>query len=150
MAGVLWTAATAEVALANGAAKTILQVVAATNQRLKIKKIGVTIQGIAATDVPHLTRILRQTTAGTMTALTPKKVNNADTESLQVTAQHTATAEPTAGDVLISEHIHPQGGREWAFGPGEELIVPGGGRLGVEITGNAATYDCYVWILGEE
>lgn len=150
MAGVGWFAKSAEVATANGSAKTIVQVVAASNVRLKIKRITITFQGTANTDAPNLVRILRQTTAGTMSALTVVKKNNADTETLQVTALHTATVEPAAGDVILNEHVHAQGGREWTWPSDDPLIVPGGGRLGVEATGVGTTYDCYVNVEGEE
>src|SRR6187200_1914628 len=84
------------------AAKTLLQLVAAANHRFVVKEIAVSFAGTSATDPPVLIEVLRQTTAGTMTALSPVKANDADEETLQTTAQHTAIVEPTAGDILMA------------------------------------------------
>jgi hypothetical protein len=59
------------------------------------------------------------------------------TETIQTTASHTATAEPTAGDVLDAIEVHPQSGYEKIFPLGDEIIVPGGGRVGIECTAPA-------------
>ena len=115
------------------AAKTILQITAPTNQRLLIKKWGVFCKGIASTDSPIKVRLLRQTTAGTMTAHTPIALGLL-TETIQTTAEHTASAEPTAGSVLAQREVHPQSGYYEIFPFGEEIIVPGAGRLGIEVT----------------
>ena len=143
MSGVLFNANTGEVTTGTSA-KTIIQIVAASNHRVFIKCVDVSFKGIVVTDAPIYVRVLRQTTAGTMSALTPTKGNNADDETLQTTAQHTATAEPTAGDVLKSREIHPQmSGR---FGP---FWMPGGTKLGVEVTAGVST-SCVVSVEGEE
>lgn len=113
-------------------AKTVLQIVAPTNQRLKIKSWGIFCKGISATDAPLRVRLLRQTTAGTMSALTLVKRGIA-TETIQSSAQHTATAEPTAGDILAIREVHPQGGYYEILSPGDEIKVPGGGRVGIEV-----------------
>jgi len=81
---------------------------------------------------------MRQSTAGTMSALTPSKYNDSDDETLQTTAQHTASAEPTSGDILETQLIHPQG--RGVFGP---FTVKGGGRLGVVVTASVSV-DCVV------
>jgi hypothetical protein len=144
MSGVGFRINTAQV-VTGTAAKTIAQVVAAANHRIRIDHITVSFEGIAATDAPIQVRILRQTTAGTMTALTPVKDNSADDETLAVTAQHTATAEPTAGDVLVTQLVHPQTSRLF---PGP-FWIPGGGRLGVEVTAGVSV-DCVVSVKGDE
>jgi len=69
-----------------------------------------------------------------MSSLTLVKDNSSDDETLQTSGQHTASAEPTAGDVLLSEEVHPQTGFLWQAPFGGELIVPGGTRLGIEVT----------------
>jgi len=136
MAGLRWIAQTSEVALAAATAKTIVQVVAPTNQRLKIKRWGVFFDGISPTEAPVQVRLLRQSTAGTMSSLTPTKLGT-EGETVQATAQHTATAEPTAGDVLDVAEVHPQSGYEVIFPAGEEIEVGGGGRVGIECTAPA-------------
>ena len=148
MAGVRFAAVTAEVSTGTSV-KTIVQVVAASNHRILIDRATVTFQGTSTTDAPILVEMLRQSTAGTMSSLTPVKLNSADDETLQVTARHTAPAEPTAGDVLESFLVHPQGGKEWLAPFGRAIVVPGGGRLGVRVTAGVSV-DCVVSLHGEE
>lgn len=136
MAGILCVAQTTEVALAVATVKTVVQVVAPANQRLKVKKWGVSFDGISPTAEPVQVELLRQTTAGTMSALTPVKLV-AGSETVQATAQHTATAEPTAGDILDSVEVHPQGGYVEILPFNQEIEVPGGGRLGIRCTAPA-------------
>lgn len=143
MSGVGFRANTAQVATGTSA-KTILQIVAASNHRVVVNKIVVSFEGVTVTDAPIQVRVLRQSTAGTMSALT--LVKDGDTaETLEVSAQHTASAEPTAGDVLESQLVHPQSSRVFV-GP---YTIPGGGRLGVEVTA-AVGVDCVVSAYGEE
>lgn len=130
MAGIELVASPGEIS-SGTSAKTVLQIAAPTNQRLKIKAWGLMCKGIAATDAPLRVRLLRQTTSGTMTSLTLIKRNIA-TETIQSTASHTATAEPTAGDVLAVREVHPQSGYYESF-LGNEISVPGGGRVGIEV-----------------
>lgn len=137
MASIRCSAVTAEVAL-DTAAKTVLQVVAATNQRVKVTRWGVFFDGVSSTDAPVLVQLLRQTTAGTMSSLTPVKEDNLGSESLQTTAQHTASVEPTDSDVIRRRNVHPQSGYLEIFPLGQELIIPGGGRLAVKCTAGAA------------
>lgn len=143
MAGVGFRLNTGEVTTGTSA-KTIAQLVAASNHRIYVRYIDVSFKGIVVTDAPIWCRVLRQSSAGTMSALTLTKDNDSDDETLQTTAQHTATAEPSAGDVVASGEVHPQTGRR--FGP---FWVKGGGRLGVEVTAGAST-SVIVSALGEE
>lgn len=101
------------------------------------------------TGTPIQVRVLIQTSAGTMSALTPAKWNAADDETLNVTAQHTATAEPTASTVKMIELVHPQTGFLWQAPFGFELPIVGGTRLGIEVTA-AADVDAVVRVIGEE
>lgn len=110
MAGLLFGAQTGAIATGTSA-KTLLQVVAATNVRVKVREWSISFAGTSNTATPIVVDILRQTSAGTMTALTLRKFNTNDDETLQTTAQHTATAEPTdGGDLPMKEHVHPQTG----------------------------------------
>lgn len=129
--------------------KTIVQVVAASNHAILIKEISISFAGTSNTATPILVKISRQTTAGTMSALTPVKDPDDSDETLQVTAQHTATAEPTAGDVLMEEYVHPQTGYTWQAPFGQAIKIGGGDRLGVNVTA-AADVNCTVRVVGEE
>lgn len=148
MAGIGFKCNTAEIATGTSA-KTLLQVVAASNHRITVNEWSISFKGTSNTASPILVEVLRQTTAGTMSALTPVKADSADDETLQTTAQHTATSEPTASDVLDRVLVHPQQGYTWVATPGKELVVPGGGRLGVRVTA-AADVNAVATIKGEE
>lgn len=134
MAGLIGIAQTAEIATGTSA-KTLLQLVAPANQRLKVREISISFKGVTSTDAPILVDILRQTDAGTMSALTINPDDAGYDETLQATAQHTATVEPTAGVVLLREEVHPQGGAFlWQARFAGERTVKGGTRLGVRVT----------------
>ena len=139
MAGIIASVVTGgtEIALVGATAKTVLQLTAPANQRLKILGFGVFFDGIVATAEPVEIRVLRQTTAGTATSVTPRMIS-AGSETLQATANKNASAEPTAGDELDVLQVHPQSGYEVMFPPGQELIIPGGGRIGIEVTAPVA------------
>lgn len=128
MSGVKFRATTAQITTGTSL-KTLLQLVAASNHRVTEVYFNIHFEGVTPTDAPIQVRILKQTTAGTMSALTLVKDNAGDTETLEVSAQHTATAEPTAGDVKQILLIHPQGGAR-EIGP---FVIPGGERLGLDV-----------------
>lgn len=136
MAGVFCAVTTAEIALGAATAKTVLQLIAPTNQRLRVRRYSVAFDGTSAAAEPVQVRLLRQTTAGTMTSLTPVKLS-AGSETVQATAQHTATSEPTAGDVLDAFECHPQSGFDVVLPADMTVEVPGGGRIAIECTAPA-------------
>lgn len=148
MAGLRFIAQTGEVALSAATAKTVLQIVAASNHRVRIKRWGVFFDGVSTTAEPVQVRLLRQTSAGTMSSLTPTKLGT-ESETLQTTAQHTATVEPSAGDTLDIAEVHPQTGYEVIFPAGEEIDVAGSGRVGIECTA-PATVNVRAKIIAEE
>lgn len=149
MAGVQFAAATGAISLVADTAKTALQVIAAANHRLEIHEWTVSFNGIVNTNEPVLVQIVRQTNSGTASSLTPKKMNTADDETLQVTASSDASAEPTSTDVLFSQLVHPQGGYTWQAPYRGNISVPGGTRLGIKLTAPDAL-SCVVGIRGEE
>ncbi len=128
-----------EVGLVAATAKTILQLVAAANTRVAVRGFSVSFDGTSGSAEPVQVDVLRQTGAGTGgSAATPVKEDGLGSETIQTTAQkNIATTEPTAGDVLRRYQIHPQTGAEFKFGLDEELIIPGGGRLGLRCTAPA-------------
>lgn len=136
MAGVRVAAVTAEISTGTSI-KTLIQIVAAANHRVLVKEISVSFKGTSNTAAPILVRVLKQTTAGTMSALTPVLIDDNADETVQTTAQHTATAEPTASSVKMTEEIHPQTGLIWQAPFGGELVIPGGQRLGIDVTAGA-------------
>ncbi len=137
MSAFLISLTTAEIALTAATAKTVLQAVAAANHRVRCLGWGVFFDGTSSSAEPVQVRLLRQTTAGTMSALTPTKLDDSLAETILTTAQHTATVEPTAGDVLDVIEVHPQQGYEIRYPMGQEPIIGGGDRLGIECTAPA-------------
>lgn len=148
MAGVRFKAVTPEVATGTSV-KTIAQLVAAANHAVLVEEVSVSFQGVTTTGEPIKVDVLRQTTGGNMDTLTPVKDPDDSDETLQVTARQAATGEPTAGDVLMSEFVHPQQGYTWTLGFGRQIKIGGGDRLGVRVTA-AADVGCIVRFVGEE
>lgn len=148
MAGVRFSLTSGEVN-SGTATLTVLQLVAASNHRVLVDEIGVSFQGTSATNAPVLVEVLRQSTAGTMSSWTPKKLDASDDETLGVTGQVNATAEPTAGEVLMTHLVHPQSGFTWQAPFGRQIHVGGGTRLGLRITATVAV-DCVARFVGEE
>ena len=97
MSAVRWTVNTGNVATTLSR-RTMLQVTAAANHRLKVTTVGIFFEGVSNTAKPIDVRILRQTDAGTPVATpTVQKLNPGDGETLQVSAGADYSAEPTAG-----------------------------------------------------
>ena len=149
MSAFIGTAQITEEALAAATAETLIQLVAASNHRVKVLRWGVFFDGTSATAEPVQIRLLRQTTAGTASSLTPVKLDDSIGETLQTTAQQDFTAEPTAGDVLESYEIHPQQGIMVIYPLGQEPIIGGGDRMGIEVTA-PATVNARSFIVFEE
>lgn len=138
MSAFLGIAQTAEVALSAATAKTVVQVTAPSNHRAKVIGWGVFFDGISPTEAPVQVTLSRQSTAGTMTSLTPVPLDDSLAETLQCTAQHTATVEPTTGATIDVIECHPQQGYEKMYPLGQEPIVGGGDRVGIICTAPAA------------
>lgn len=131
MSGILGFVQTTEIALSASVLRTVLQLAAPTNHRVKVLGWGVFFDGVNTSAEPAQVRVLRQTSAGTMTVATIVQLVPVP-ETTQTGAQHSATIEPTASDVLDIVECHPQQGYEVKFPMGQEIIIPGGGRLGID------------------
>ena len=139
MAGLRVTAEnSAAVALSAATVKTILQLNAPANQRLKLQRVGVFFDGSSTTAVPVLVRLIVATTAGTNTALTLNKKVSSDSETIQTTAGENASAEPTKTTLLDQWLVHPQQGLDLTYAFGQEHVIVGGGRVALDVTAPAA------------
>ena len=136
MSDIYGIAQTAEVALAAATAKTVVQLVAPANHRVKVLGWGVFFDGTSVTAEPVQVTVSRQTTAGTASALTPVQTRPV-AETIQCTAQHTATVEPTTTDTIETIEVHPQSGYEVRYPLGQEIVIGGGGRVGIICTAPA-------------
>lgn len=137
MAGVPFKVQTGPIST-NATTKTLMQVVAAANHGVLVNEISISFDGITNNSTPIRVDIVRQSTAGTMTSLTPVKDPDDTDETLQTTAQKDCTGtEPTAGDILMSELVHPQTGFIWQAPFGRQIKIGGGDRLGVRTVAGA-------------
>jgi hypothetical protein len=150
MSGVRFIAQnTADVALSAATAKTVIQLNAATNQRVKVQRVGIFFNGASTTAVPVLVRLIVATTPGTATALTLNKLLSVDTETIQTTATENSSAEPTKTTVLDEWLIHPQQGIDLTLAMAQEHWVIGGTRVALEVTAPAVV-SCRAKLLCEE
>ncbi len=122
------------------AVKTLIQLLAATNVKVRVKEISLSFNGTSNTATPILCEVVRQTSAGTLTNTTTLRAWDDDlVETLQTTCKDTATAEPTdSGAVPVAEYIHPQQGWTWQARWSDEILTKGAGRLGVRVTAAAS------------
>lgn len=126
-----------DVALVAATAKTVVQLVAATNVRVAIQTITVSFDGTSNTAEPVTVIVRRQTTAGTATARAPLKKDDDIATALSSTGQENFTAEPTDSDILLTYLVHPQAGVQYPLPLPGELIIGSGDRIGVKMTAPA-------------
>jgi hypothetical protein len=145
MARLLGSARSTGISLGAATVETCIQLVAATNHRVALVGYGIGGRGTSNTDTPGVIDILRQTTAGTASALTVYKLDDSIADSLVTTAQETFTAEPTAGDILRTHTVHPQAALDVRDAYSREIIIGGSDRLGLRATyAQAQTVDAYM------
>ena len=127
-------ATTSEVALSAATAKTVLQIATPTTHECRLVRLYFGFDGQAVVNEPIVVVLATQTGAGTMTALTPVTPDRRRSPVLYVTAQHTATVEPTTGTVLDRWNVHPQTDREPLILPGHEVVIGASQFLGLICT----------------
>lgn len=120
---------------------TALRLTAPANQRVRIKRVHVSFDGVNANAVPVPLTFYRGSTGGTWTASppTPRLVREGLPETVQTTVQWKATAEPTYGTSLGTRYVPPYGG--WIDLDAallEELEMKGGGVLDFTFAAAAA------------
>lgn len=145
-------ATTAEVALTTGT-KTILQIGTNANQRISIKGMGISFDGVSSTAGVPLVELCTQTT-GTQsgTAATATKTRMGTSEAVQTTGLFNFSAEPTLVAILRPVNVVAQTGYERVFTQEEEIEVSGGTRVGLRVTGYAGStaVNCNAWLEVEE
>lgn len=150
MAGVRFKARTNPIATGTSA-KTLLQIVAASNHGVVIDEWSISFAGTSNTATPIRVDVVRQTDAGTMGTSASTIVKDPDDtdETLQTTRQDTSSSEPTTTDILFTEHVHPQTGYTWQAPFGRGIKIGGGDRLGIRVTA-AADVNAVCRVAGEE
>lgn len=131
--------------------ETVLQLRGSANAHAQLIGFGISFDGTSASAEPVRVRLLRQTTDGTGTGATEVKWNG-DSPAAAVTAFNTFSAEPTAGDVLLETHVHPQGG-SWhmMFPLGERPVIDDAStsRIALDVLAPAAVNCCAYMIWNE-
>lgn len=139
-----------EEALASGTAETVVQLRGAATTKAKIIAFGISFDGVAATDAPVVVRMIRQTTDGTATGATEVKWDP-DDPAAACTAFHSFTAEPTAGEVLMTWNVHPQTGIDQQFPLGREPRLSAATTSRIAIEANApAGVNVVAYLVWEE
>lgn len=96
-----------------GTAKTVLNVIAATNRRVKVHEVSVGFIGASGAAKPVLVELCTSTQAGAgsgSSSVTPAKEDASDGSTVQATANKGFTSEPTTYTVVRSWRVHPQAG----------------------------------------
>lgn len=150
MAGLGFSYTTPAVSLTSGTERTLFQAVAPTNQGFFVRKFIVTFSGGAAADPMVQIRVMKQTTAGTMTSGTPVKTAGG-AETIQTTVKHSATStEPTYGDVMGGAvYVHPTQPYMQGFAYGE-LRIAGGERFAITALSASSGLSAVVYFSGDE
>lgn len=137
MSGILLNATTAKLSLSASTRKTMLQITAAANHRVKILGWSIFFDeeiGDATPSIPLLVSIGKQS-GGTGTANTPIKKMIA-AETIQTTAKDNFSVASTT-TIIESKVINAQTGFEVLFPMGQEIILAGGELFGIDVTPGA-------------
>ncbi len=116
--------------------KTMIQLLAATNQCVKVGELSMSFNGTSNTNAPIYVETVKQTSAGTITNTTTLVKEDASrAETIQTVGKDTATIEPTdSAAVTMAEYVHPQTGFLWQAPYAQEQFIVGAGRLGFRQT----------------
>ena len=122
------------VALVAATAKTVLNIASPATIRMRVTGIQISFDGVTAGNAPVLVELLRQTSAGTVTAVTPAATDPAAPAALG-TAGKNASAEPTGPTVIKTFRLSPNGGTAFVPLVGADMItVPVSGFFGIRCT----------------
>lgn len=121
---------------------TILQARAHSTRPLVVTRLW--LDTTATTAASLSIQVLRQTTAGTMTTLSPGPLPlRPNVPTAGCTAGRTATVEPTASDILLEEAFNAVNGYLWLPTPDEQWVIPAAGFLGLKFAvAPAASVTC--------
>ncbi len=131
---------------------TLLMLKAPTNQRLKVRSWCVSFQGTDNLGTPIQVQLLRVSTDGTGSSVTPVKMDDSIADSIQGTATESygGTNEPTAGSILERRYIHPQTNYTEIVAEPDEVIVGAGDRIALKAIAPNASVNATGFIEWEE
>lgn len=135
MAGLQIALSSGEISLVAATTKTVAMLTAPTNHRVRVSGFSAYFKDIVVTDTPVKIEIGRCSTAGTPgSSPTPVKKDDSLAETVLTTGGINFSAEPTYTDILEMLEIHPQTGLKQYYPLTQEIMIKGGGRLGVRMT----------------
>lgn len=131
--------------LTAGIVETALQVVAGASKRAEVIRWSVSFNGTDGTKAPVRVELMRQTSAGTSTAYTPKKIDPAGDAPL-LTGRTAFTAEPTTDDVLETYYVSPNAGLlVIEYAPDDRPRIAAAGRMAIRLLANdAVSFNAYM------
>jgi len=142
MAGTRFTLLTGTVAVVASTGKTMWQVLAPTNQMVRVERLRIFGLGSNSADVPVQFDLLEQSTGGTMTALAVqaaipclRPLDSLSTLTLQTTGSVNSTAEGTAGNVKYTFNVHPQSQVDFVFPIDRPFFIKQATRLALRVPG---------------
>lgn len=119
-------------AIAASTAETILMVVAGSSKRVKVRRWGISFNGVDVTDAAVQVQLMRFSSNGTSSSSTPTKLDESEVASLA--AVRTAfSAEPTTGDIIESHFVTPAGGNLVEVYYDDAPVVGVNGRIGIRV-----------------
>ena len=133
------TMSTGALAMTASTALSILKIIAAANQRVTLDRLDIASNSITPTDGGVLVEIMRYSSGGTFTALSPVPIDSTNDETMTTTGGKNVSAEPTLGAVLWNGYYPAQNGLILPLEP--RIEIPGGTSIVVRVTpaGLAAT-----------
>lgn len=138
--------------LTAGTEKVLATMLAATNQRPKLRAIRAYTNGTSGTDASIHFGVYRVTAAGsgasTVTASTIGRFG-AESETPQTVIKHSYSTEPTLGNRPFGSGFHPQATLPESFPPGGEIFIPGGGEIAIAAKSPSAK-TIYLYLEWEE
>jgi len=136
------------IVLSASSTATLIQLLTAANHRIRL--IGWSVSFNDTQTLAVRLEIVRQSTDGTMTpGPTLVKTDDSIADTLLTTARHTATVEPTTGDIL--DTISVKDGYEVFYPEKKEKICGGGDRIAIRaVTPSGVTPTCDVHMFFEE
>ena len=130
MSGIIYSVSTGALGLSAAAPTTAIQIAAPATNRAKVHGFSVAFNGVSATAEPIAVKLVRQSTAGTMTAAS-KRILNGVNDAPQATATINSSVNPSASEIVFETLVHPQGGLHMMFPPELMPVIQASGRFGL-------------------
>ncbi len=135
MAGLIFDLVSPEITLTASSTKTMLQMTAPTNHRVKV--LGYTVSfnepvGDATPAQPIIVTLGSQTGGSGGTSVTAVK-RGAVSESVLTTATHSLSSAATT-TAIEKQYVNSQTGVSVIFPMGQEITIGGGGIFGIDVT----------------